>query len=121
MFLGGSLLVCGAWDACRTEYLFKFSTPFEIHDDVDILKRMGLAYGIEEGTCTDAEVAEAKKMIPDSLAPFLDDMVANARARARGETTQSQTSAVSAASQQQQQQQQQQSSGGVDAMSSQQT
>ncbi|EGD79259.1 hypothetical protein PTSG_09983 [Salpingoeca rosetta] len=71
----------------RTEYLFKFNTPFEIHDDVDILKRMGLAFGIEEGTCTDEEVEEAKKMIPTALAPFLEDMVKKARIRAQARGT----------------------------------
>jgi hypothetical protein len=36
----------------RTEYLFEFSMPFEIHDDIEVLKRMGLAYGLEKGNCS---------------------------------------------------------------------
>lgn len=29
----------------RTEYLFNFNDKFEIHDDIEVLKRMGLAFG----------------------------------------------------------------------------
>lgn len=30
----------------RSEYLFKFEDKFEIHDDVEVLKRMGLLLGL---------------------------------------------------------------------------
>ena len=29
----------------RTEYLFNFDDTFEIHDDIEVLKRMGMALG----------------------------------------------------------------------------
>lgn len=29
----------------RTEYLLNFNDKFEIHDDIEILKEMGLSYG----------------------------------------------------------------------------
>jgi Transcription factor DP. len=29
----------------KTEYLFVFDNKFEIHDDIEILKRMGLGMG----------------------------------------------------------------------------
>lgn len=29
----------------RTEYLFNFNDKFEIHDDIEVLKQMGLAFG----------------------------------------------------------------------------
>ena len=29
----------------RMEYLFNFDDTFEIHDDIEVLKRMGLALG----------------------------------------------------------------------------
>ena len=33
-------------DICyRTEYLFNFNDKFEIHDDIEVLKQMGLAFG----------------------------------------------------------------------------
>lgn len=30
----------------RTEYLFEFDDKFEIHDDMEVLKRMGLVMGM---------------------------------------------------------------------------
>ena len=30
---------------CRTEYLFNFEGTFEVHDDIEVLKRMGLSLG----------------------------------------------------------------------------
>ncbi len=44
----------------KSEYFFDFSSPFEIHDDIEILKRMGLAYGLEAGTCS-VEVTKKKE------------------------------------------------------------
>lgn len=32
----------------KTEYLFNFDNTFEIHDDIEVLKRMGLALGLEK-------------------------------------------------------------------------
>lgn len=29
----------------RSEYIFKFDDKFEMHDDAEVLKRMGLLYG----------------------------------------------------------------------------
>lgn len=34
----------------RTEYMFNFNKRFQIHDDIDILKRMGLLFGMYEDT-----------------------------------------------------------------------
>ena len=39
---------------CRTEFCFDFNAPFHIHDDIDILKRMGLALGLDTGKATPA-------------------------------------------------------------------
>ena len=35
----------------KSEYFFDFDKPFEIHDDIEVLKRMGLAYNIDKGEC----------------------------------------------------------------------
>lgn len=35
----------------RSEYFFKFDNQFEIHDDIDVLKRMGLLLGIYSWYC----------------------------------------------------------------------
>eukprot|EP00042_Codosiga_hollandica_P046518 m.490288 g.490288 ORF g.490288 m.490288 type:complete len:513 (+) comp57249_c1_seq1:316-1854(+) len=58
----------------KSEYFFDFSAPFEIHDDIEILKRMGLTYGLESGKATLDQLAEAKKLIPSALHGHLDDM-----------------------------------------------
>lgn len=36
----------------KTEYLFNFDNTFEIHDDIEVLKRMGLALGLEKNNTT---------------------------------------------------------------------
>ena len=67
----------------RSEYIFDFDRPFEVHDDVEILKHMGLTLGIEDGSCTPEQLAEAKKLVPSALESYLDEIVAEAR-QARG-------------------------------------
>jgi hypothetical protein len=55
----------------KAEYYFDFSHPFEIHDDMEVLKRMGLAYHLEKGECTTADLARAKTLIPEALVGYL--------------------------------------------------
>lgn len=55
----------------RCEYLFNFNNTFEIHDDIEVLKRMGLAYGLEKGHCSPADLAKAIKMVPKNLEPYV--------------------------------------------------
>ena len=56
---------------CRYEYLFKFDNTFEIHDDIEVLKRMGMALGLEKGTCSAENLAKATKMVPKVLEPYV--------------------------------------------------
>jgi hypothetical protein len=58
----------------KSEYLFNFDRTFEIHDDIEVLKRMGLAFGLEKGQCTEADLARAVKMVPKSLEPYVTEM-----------------------------------------------
>ncbi|GFN73927.1 transcription factor dp-2-like, partial [Plakobranchus ocellatus] len=62
----------------KYEYLFKFDNTFEIHDDIEVLKRMGMAFGLERGQCTQQDLARASKMVPKSLEPYVLDMANNA-------------------------------------------
>jgi len=55
----------------RCEYLFNFNNTFEIHDDIEVLKRMGMAYGLEKGQCTRHDLSRAVKMVPRSLEPYV--------------------------------------------------
>lgn len=56
----------------KSEYLFNFNDKFEIHDDIEVLKRMGLAFGLEKGECTDENLQKAKAMVPESLQKYVE-------------------------------------------------
>ncbi|KAJ0181814.1 hypothetical protein K1T71_002536 [Dendrolimus kikuchii] len=64
----------------KTEYMFNFNKRFQIHDDIDILKRMGLLFGLDKGECTEEDIERAKSMVPQSLEGYVEQM-------ARGVTT----------------------------------
>ena len=64
----------------KTEYLFNFDSTFEIHDDIEVLKRMGLALGLEKNDTNGLEipaeeVENARSMLPEGLRCELDDMI----------------------------------------------
>uniref|UniRef100_A0A3P9A8G1 Transcription factor n=1 Tax=Esox lucius TaxID=8010 RepID=A0A3P9A8G1_ESOLU len=58
----------------KCEYLFNFDNTFEIHDDVEILKRMGMSLGLESGKCTADNLVLAKSLVPRSLETYLTGM-----------------------------------------------
>ncbi|TRY85166.1 hypothetical protein DNTS_006355, partial [Danionella cerebrum] len=62
----------------KCEYLFNFDNTFEIHDDVEILKRMGMTLGLENGTCTPENLSLAKALVPRSLDAYVNNMARNA-------------------------------------------
>ena len=55
----------------RYEYLFNFDNTFEIHDDIEVLKRMGMAFGLEKNQCSMEDVRKAVKMVPKALEPYV--------------------------------------------------
>ncbi|CAK9800290.1 Transcription factor Dp-1 [Anthophora quadrimaculata] len=58
----------------KTEYLFNFNDKFEIHDDIEVLKQMGLAFGLEKGECTEENLRKAKLMVPKSLEKYVEQL-----------------------------------------------
>lgn len=44
---------------------------FEIHDDVEVLKRMGLAFGLDSGLCTPEQLKIARSFVPKALQPYV--------------------------------------------------
>jgi len=56
------------------EYLFNFNGTFEIHDDIEVLKRMGLALGLDKNECTDEDVLKAKSVLPKALEKYIDQI-----------------------------------------------
>ncbi|XP_044288609.1 transcription factor Dp-2 isoform X1 [Varanus komodoensis] len=60
----------------KFEYLFDFDNTFEIHDDTEILKRMGMSLGLEEGKCSPEDLRIAKSLVPKALENYVTDMSA---------------------------------------------
>lgn len=55
----------------RFEYLFNFDNTFEIHDDIEVLKRMGMACGLESGSCSANDLKVARSLVPKALEPYV--------------------------------------------------
>ncbi|XP_064159029.1 transcription factor Dp-2 isoform X8 [Anguilla rostrata] len=58
----------------KCEYLFNFDNTFEIHDDIEILKRMGMSLGLENGKCSPENLRVAKSLVPKSLESYVTGM-----------------------------------------------
>nr|CAB3266920.1 Dp-1 Transcription factor [Phallusia mammillata] len=58
----------------KYEYMFNFDNTFEIHDDIEVLKRMGMAYGLESGNCSEENLRTAQTLLPPALKPYLQEM-----------------------------------------------
>ncbi|XP_068621112.1 transcription factor Dp-1 isoform X2 [Battus philenor] len=58
----------------KTEYMFNFNKRFMIHDDIDILKRMGLLFGLDKGECSEEDLNKVKNMVPKSLEFYVEQM-----------------------------------------------
>lgn len=63
----------------KSEYLFNFDNTFEIHDDFEVLKRMGLAFHLEKlemgQTMNRSDYEQARQFLPETLRQELDEMV----------------------------------------------
>ena len=55
----------------KMEYLFNFDDTFEIHDDMEVLKRMGMAMGLEKGQVTEEDLSRARSMVPRALEQYV--------------------------------------------------
>jgi hypothetical protein len=52
-----------------------FERPFEIHDDIEVLKRLGLAYGLDVGRVNDEDVERVKQCLPPALRVYVDQII----------------------------------------------
>lgn len=52
-----------------------FERPFEIHDDIEVLKRLGLAYGLDTGHVADEDVERVKQCLPPALRVYVDQIL----------------------------------------------
>lgn len=58
----------------KCEYLFNFDNTFEIHDDIEVLKRMGMAFNLEKGQCSPEDLKKAVNMVPKALGPYVKEL-----------------------------------------------
>lgn len=62
----------------KSEYLFNFDNTFEIHDDIEVLKRMGLAHHLEKDYYVNVDkdaLEKAKSILPEALRSELEEMI----------------------------------------------
>ena len=59
----------------RTEYLFNFDQPFEIHDDIEVLKRLGLAHGLERAEVSKENRPKVRSCLPPALRDYVDQIL----------------------------------------------
>ncbi|GMT33261.1 hypothetical protein PFISCL1PPCAC_24558, partial [Pristionchus fissidentatus] len=62
----------------NTEYVFSFDHPFEIQDDIEVLKCLGFAQGLESGEVTDEIRPKIKSCLPSSLRAYVDAIIEGA-------------------------------------------
>ena len=56
----------------RDTYIFNFNDRFEMHDDVEVLKRSGLALGLQSsGQCRGADLQRALILVNVNLQPYV--------------------------------------------------
>uniref|UniRef100_A0A2K6T888 Transcription factor n=1 Tax=Saimiri boliviensis boliviensis TaxID=39432 RepID=A0A2K6T888_SAIBB len=58
----------------KFEYLFNFDNTFEIHDDIDVLKWMGMVCGLESGSCSAEDLKMTRSLVPKALEPYVTEM-----------------------------------------------
>ena len=58
----------------KMEYLFNFDNTFEIHDDMEVLKKMKMTLGLENGTVDEAGLRRARGMVPHALHSYVDQL-----------------------------------------------
>lgn len=47
---------------------------FEIHDNIEVLKCMDMACGLESGNCSAEDVKVARNLVPKTLEPYVTEM-----------------------------------------------
>ncbi|BES89591.1 Transcription factor [Nesidiocoris tenuis] len=58
----------------KTEYLFVFNDKFEIKEDFEVLKYIGMTYGLENGTITRENLEKVKQLVPKCMERHVEMM-----------------------------------------------
>ena len=56
----------------KMEYLFNFDQAFEIRDDIETLKRLGLSLNLDNGTASEEEFTQCYEQVPLSLRFYVE-------------------------------------------------
>lgn len=52
-----------------------FDRPFEIHDDIEVLKRLGMSFGLDSSAVPPEKLDEVKQCLPPALRVYVDSMM----------------------------------------------
>lgn len=63
----------------KMEYVFQFSDKFEISDDLEILKQIGMLHGLDNGKCSKEDLERIKTLIPESLWPYVEKLATGSK------------------------------------------
>ncbi len=55
--------------------MFSFDSAFELHNDIEVLKKMGLDCNLHSGIMTEEDVIRAKAMLPKAFESALDGRI----------------------------------------------
>lgn len=55
--------------------MFNFDQPFEIHDDIEVLKRLGLSYGLEKGQVDPVHHDAIRRCLPNALREYANQII----------------------------------------------
>lgn len=58
----------------KSEYVFNFDNAFELHNDIDVLKKMGLDCGLHSGQWSADDLRLAKSMLPKGFESTVDEI-----------------------------------------------
>jgi len=58
----------------KTKYEFTFDDMFEIHDEFEILRKMGMCYGLDQGNYSDETLQQAEELLPNTARPYLKEL-----------------------------------------------
>lgn len=58
----------------KTEYLFVFNDKFEIKDDFEVLKLIGMTHGLESGNISKGNLIKVKQLVPKSMERYVERM-----------------------------------------------
>ena len=52
-----------------------FDRAFEIHDDIEVLKRLGMSHGLDHGQVAEEDVERVKECLPPALRVYVDQLI----------------------------------------------